>query len=163
MKTNRSQSETTLSWRQTLFITISILVPISWGTSAYDVPQCHPGPGITARLHESVTFSGMKLLNRKESVTGMVSVTEHLVNGQWARLLRCDHSVLGGLWTGPAREYVYQNINSSLSAYKPYEIDAKVVSRAESVYATFIMQEAVRLVEKDENDSLREKPHSLVM
>ncbi|KJR88240.1 spermine/spermidine synthase [Sporothrix schenckii 1099-18] len=65
---------------------------------------------------------GWVVLDRRESVTGYVSVVENLSQG--FRVLRCDHSLLGGEWT---------------------RFPANPV--AEPIYGVFVMLEAVRLVQ----------------
>jgi hypothetical protein len=68
------------------------------------------------------------LLARQESLTGYISVVEnHLENA--FRLLRCDHSLLGGEW---------------LVTPEAYE---KGQRQRESIFAVFVLLEAVRLVE----------------
>ncbi|EFX01413.1 spermine spermidine synthase family protein [Grosmannia clavigera kw1407] len=62
------------------------------------------------------------LLDRRESVTGYLAVLENLDQG--FRVLRCDHSLLGGEWT---------------------RFPANPV--AEPIYGVFVMLEAVRLVD----------------
>ena len=64
---------------------------------------------------------GWVVLDRAESLTGYVSVIESLNDG--IRVLRCDHSLLGGEWVKMAAEKV-----------------------AEPIYGVFAMLEAVRLV-----------------
>lgn len=65
---------------------------------------------------------GWVVLDRRESITGYVSVVENLAQG--FRVLRCDHSLLGGEWT---------------------RFPANPV--AEPIYGVFVMLEAVRLVD----------------
>ena len=79
-------------------------------------------PGATAALNGTLAAEGWVLLDRKESVTGYLSVVESLERG--FRVMRCDHSLLGGQWT---------------------VLQGKKVS--EPIYGVFAMLEAVRLVE----------------
>ena len=76
-----------------------------------------------ARLHSVLEREGYALVARQESVTGYISVLENVKDG--FRVMRCDHSLLGGIWTE-------QEIGSKLK---------------EPVYAIFVMLEAVRLVQ----------------
>lgn len=62
------------------------------------------------------------LIDRKESLTGYISVLDNMVEGY--RVMRCDHSLLGGEW-----------------------IRFKGLRVAEPIYGVFTMLEAVRLVE----------------
>ena len=75
------------------------------------------------RLNGVLQAEGYKLLARQESVTGYVSVLENVKDG--FRVMRCDHSLLGGEW-------VKEMSGSKLK---------------EPVYGIFVMLEAVRLVE----------------
>lgn len=65
------------------------------------------------------------LMDRKESLTGYISVLDNLDEGY--RVMRCDHSLLGGEW-----------------------IRYKGIRVAEPIYGVFTMLEAVRLVETPE-------------
>lgn len=82
-----------------------------------------PTPWITEALNDTLNDNGWSLLARKESVTGYLSVIESTNNGY--RVLRCDHSLLGGEWKGSATP----------SGTK------------EPIYSIFVMLEAVRLIE----------------
>lgn len=75
------------------------------------------------RLHGVLEAEGYKLVARQESLTGYVSVLDNVKDG--FRVMRCDHSLLGGEW-------LKQVPGSNLK---------------EPVYAIFVMLEAVRLVE----------------
>lgn len=79
-------------------------------------------PQATLALNETMQAQGWMLLDRKESLTGYVSVVESLERG--FRVMRCDHSLLGGEWV---------------------LIQGK--KTAEPIYGVFVMLEAVRLVE----------------
>ena len=80
----------------------------------------------TALLNKTLQLDGYMLLDRNESLTGYISVLENYKDG--FRVMRCDHSLLGGEWTPPTT--------------KP----APLVN--EPIYAVFAMLEAVRLVEE---------------
>lgn len=78
----------------------------------------------TEVLNNTLALHGYTLLEREESVTGYISVLDD--NQRGLRVMRCDHSLLGGEWKMPAtsRRRV-----------------------GEPIYAIFTMLEAVRLVE----------------
>ena len=78
-------------------------------------------PAATARLSDTLRSSDWVLLDRKESLTGYISVIESVEQG--FRALRCDHSLLGGLW-------VRSREGEEMS---------------ETIYGVFTMLEAVRL------------------
>lgn len=82
-------------------------------------------PSATTALNGTLAAEGWVLLERRESVTGYLSVVESLERG--FRVMRCDHSLLGGQWT---------------------VLQGKKV--AEPIYGVFAMLEAVRLVESRE-------------
>ncbi|KFY11669.1 hypothetical protein V492_04338 [Pseudogymnoascus sp. VKM F-4246] len=81
-------------------------------------------PWATQSLNSSLQAEGYRLIARQDSNTGYISVLES-VTSQF-RVLRCDHSLLGGVWT------MRQSHNPVV---------------AEPVYAIFTMLEAVRLIE----------------
>ncbi|OAP56810.1 hypothetical protein AYL99_08922 [Fonsecaea erecta] len=80
----------------------------------------------TQVLNNTLALYDYTLLERKESITGYISVLED--NQRGFRVMRCDHSLLGGEWKMPP----------------PNRAPRKV---AEPIYSIFVMLEAVRLVE----------------
>lgn len=76
----------------------------------------------TASLNSTLNANGWSLVDRWESNTGYISVLDSHANGY--RVMRCDHSLLGGEWTKFGRKIV-----------------------AEPVYSVFTQLEAVRLVQ----------------
>ena len=76
---------------------------------------------LTRNLDRSV---GFKLLARQDSVTGYLSVLEN--TREHYRVLRCDHSLLGGNW-----------------------LPRDQVTVSEPIYGVFAMLEAVRLIQVD--------------
>jgi len=100
-------------------------------------------PFATDRLHSSLNSHNWTLLDRGESVTGYVSVLEDM-NMQY-RLLRCDHSLLGGEWL----------VND--------ERRQNGIIVPEPIYAVFEMLEAVRLVELPDNTKKDNEKNALVM
>lgn len=76
-------------------------------------------------VNSAIQSEGYSILARQESYTGYISVLENHNDGY--RVMRCDHSLLGGQWTKMA------------PGYHPQVQDP--------VYAVFTMLEAVRLVE----------------
>ena len=81
-------------------------------------------PMATTSLNNTMAADGWLLLDRRESVTGYISVLESVENG--FRVLRCDHSLLGGEWVSFQGQQVQ-----------------------EPIYGVFVMLEAVRLVKRD--------------
>jgi hypothetical protein len=79
-------------------------------------------------LNSTLQVQGYSLVARQESLTGYISVLDNIKDG--FRVLRCDHSLLGGEWLH------YQD--------NPISNPRKL---REPVYAIFAMLEAVRLVE----------------
>ena len=76
-------------------------------------------------LNQTLQADNWALIERTESVTGYVSVLESIEKG--FRVLRCDHSLLGGQWV------MIQGQKAS-----------------EPIYGVFVMLEAVRLIETKE-------------
>lgn len=74
------------------------------------------------------------LLARQESLTGYVSVLENHEDNAF-RLLRCDHSLLGGEWL------------VTPSAYE------KGQRQRETIFSVFVLLEAVRLVEDEQAEA----------
>ncbi|RCI10193.1 hypothetical protein L249_8667 [Ophiocordyceps polyrhachis-furcata BCC 54312] len=80
-------------------------------------------PAATSSLVSSMLSDNWLLLDRRESVTGYVSVLQSMEQG--FRAMRCDHSFLGGDWIGERGRTL-----------------------SEPIYGVFAMLEAVRLVER---------------
>ncbi|ROT34896.1 spermine/spermidine synthase family protein [Sodiomyces alkalinus F11] len=123
--TSRVGYEILLSLAYTLFASSNIAalaIPAMYHTSMlnYHVPT----PAATAKLNSTLQAEDWLLLDRRESTTGYISVMESLKEGY--RVLRCDHSLLGGEWT------------------KIRPTDSRV---SEPIYGVFVMLEAVRLVQ----------------
>lgn len=125
----KSFLQTRLGWELVLAGTYSIMAPSK--LLALGVPALlHAAflnthiitPMTTSQLNATLNVDGWSLLDRWESLTGYISVLESEKDG--FRIMRCDHSLLGGEW------------------YKMPKIRV-----GEPVYAVFAMLEAVRLVE----------------
>ncbi|KAJ9156908.1 S-adenosyl-L-methionine-dependent methyltransferase [Coniochaeta hoffmannii] len=86
-----------------------------------------PSPFALSRANSTLLPSSYNLLARKESLTGYISVLENTASG--FRVLRCDHSLLGGEWVHL----------KSLPQFASNLV-------AEPIYGVFAMLEAVRLV-----------------
>lgn len=82
-----------------------------------------PSPYATSSLNTTMAKNGWSLLERQESLTGYISILESSKDG--FRVMRCDHSLLGGEWLTKMSE-------------SPI---------AEPIYGVFVMLEAVRLVQ----------------
>ena len=88
----------------------------------------------TDLLNATLALDGYSLLERRESLTGYISVLENNVDHY--RVMRCDHSLLGGEWILPP------------------DPKRKV---AEPVYAVFTMLESVRLVQREASDAVAQE------
>ncbi|KAG8697062.1 hypothetical protein FRC08_006761 [Ceratobasidium sp. 394] len=78
----------------------------------------------------------VRVLARSDSTTGTVVIAENLVDN--FRFMRCDHSLLGGVWTPGSRGRIYSN------------------GLGDSIYTTFVVQEAVRLVNRPSHNKFQE-------
>jgi hypothetical protein len=88
-------------------------------------------------LNQTLAANNFTLLERKDSLTGYISVLES-EQSQY-RVLRCDHSLLGGEWL----------VNEQRLSYGQ--------TRRETIYSVFTMLESVRLVEGTSKKPDREK------
>ncbi|KAL8818198.1 MAG: hypothetical protein Q9191_007992, partial [Dirinaria sp. TL-2023a] len=86
-----------------------------------------PSAAHTKALNETLLNQHYSLVARQESLTGYISVLDNIKDG--FRVMRCDHSLLGGEWLSTPR--------NAVSGLK------------EPIYAIFTMLEAVRLVKSD--------------
>lgn len=81
-------------------------------------------------LNSAIQGDGYRLLARQESSTGYISVLENMNEG--FRVMRCDHSLLGGQWTKLPADY-----NPAVK---------------DPVFAVFVMLEAVRLIDTEDGE-----------
>lgn len=95
-------------------------------------------------LNHELHQLGWEVLARGESVTGYISVIEN--TRAQMRLMRCDHSILGGEW---------------LLTEERREKEGWMVP--EPVFGVFQMLEAVRLVEHEASTAFEGKREALVM
>ncbi|KAK4054190.1 hypothetical protein OIV83_001216 [Microbotryomycetes sp. JL201] len=100
---------------------------------------------ILSLLSSSHQNTNVKVLASQQSVTGRIVTAETESRGMRFRYLRSDHSLLGGLWVGPAEDEIRRE---SRSGSTETEIQHFVLQKAESIYSTFILQEAVTLIER---------------
>jgi hypothetical protein len=90
-------------------------------------------------LNDTLSFHDFSLVDRRESVSGYVSVLDNHKDG--FRVMRCDHSLLGGEWLNPPA---------------PKQGDPERLV-AEPIYAVFTMLESIRLVEPPPSTPLAEQ------
>lgn len=96
-----------------------------------------------ALLNDTLQTHNFTLLERKESLTGYLSVLES--KETQFRILRCDHSLLGGEWlVTPERAAQGQTL-------------------PEPIFSVFAMLEAVRLVELEGQDTKPESEKSALV
>jgi hypothetical protein len=97
-----------------------------------------------------------------QSTTGLVVVGEALpimanegvTAIQSMRYLRASHSLLGGVWIGD----MVATINNA-----PPVVDSEGTPLGDSVYATFVLQEAARLVDNTGMGKDRKRENALIM
>ena len=105
----------------TKFIIIAILPILHSAICNPHMPLQHNSDLLNATLQTQ----GYSIVARQESLTGYISVLDNIKDG--FRVLRCDHSLLGGEWL--------------------HDQGRSISKLREPVYAIFVMLEAVRLVE----------------
>ena len=118
-----------------LVLVVAAVIPIALVVLSRPHVITGVNSGLLARLPSEYTY-----LERRESITGMITVVENSQHGY--RVLKCDHSILGGLWTGIKRKEL------SDRGVVGQELERRSIDEAESVYSAFIVQEAVRLVQR---------------
>ncbi|KAG8915699.1 hypothetical protein FRC01_003536 [Tulasnella sp. 417] len=86
----------------------------------------------------------VKILAQKQSVTGLVQVAEDLDTG--FRYMRCDHSLLGGVWVGEER---IGSLKTTRWENPPAGgTDLEGVKLGDPIYSAFMLQDAMRLFER---------------
>ena len=81
----------------------------------------------------------LRILSSEPSVTGRIVVGEDYNHG--FRFLRADHSLLGGVWIGD------KAVKMDEGAL--FVRDKQGTKLGDSIYSTFVLQEAVRLQERE--------------
>ena len=110
------------------YLYLALLLWVNVGMYYYHFPS--QTGAADAAINAILQPHGYKLIVRNESITGYISVLDNVKDG--FRVMRCDHSLLGGEWEA-----------------RPIESRVK-----EPIYSVFTMLEAVRLVETQaQNDA----------
>ncbi|KAF8457472.1 S-adenosyl-L-methionine-dependent methyltransferase [Terfezia claveryi] len=94
--------------------------------SGYYNPGCTKAAGIRY-LNATLAAQNYTVLARAESLTGYISVIENTFERY--KVMRCDHSLLGGEWLMP-----------------PPGLEYLANGEKETIYPVFVMLEAVRLI-----------------
>ena len=118
-----------------------LAVPAIYHATQYNIHFMSPHH--TSLLNATLLPKQWSIIDRQESITGYVSVLES--HEQQYRVLRCDHSLLGGEWL-PSQERIADGITNN-----------------EPIYAVFAMLEAVRLVEVAGDTKLDSEKNALVI
>lgn len=117
------------------------IVPPLTSTIVFNVHN--PLQRTTNVLNSTLQFHNFSLIDRQESITGYISVLDN--TAAHYRVMRCDHSLLGGEWKIPLRK-------------------GRTPPRAqEPIYAIFAMLEAVRLAETDDGRTRRPDSESTAL
>ena len=90
------------------------------------------------------------VLARRTSVTGRISVLEHQITPEHTiRVLRADHSLLGGIWLSAAREQTRASLDAEERQRLGDDgIEELAIASADSIYSAFLLQAAATLVER---------------
>ncbi len=110
-------------------------VPAILHTALFNIHM--PYSYTTMALNTTMVNNGWSLIDRHESLTGYISVLESAERG--FRVMRCDHSLLGGEWLATNQHHF-----------------------PEPIYGVFVMLEAIRLIEVP-NKVLDKDANALVM
>ncbi|KAG8945488.1 hypothetical protein FRC04_000773 [Tulasnella sp. 424] len=86
----------------------------------------------------------VRILAQTQSVTGLVQVAEELETG--FRFMRCDHSLLGGVWIGEER---IGSLRTTRWDNPPAGgTDLEGVKLGDPIYSAFMLQDGMRLFER---------------
>lgn len=155
-KSQRTKSRPTVQ-KVTLLATFGA---VWWGTHPYFANPILPHP-----LHQTFTHPTypLQILSAEQSITGLITVAQRLPPPNFkdeneqdmhsARYLRASHSLLGGVWT-------HDNIHI---LDEPPISDSFGVPLGDSIYSTFVLQEAARLVNSTTAGKKEELLNALIM
>lgn len=82
------------------------------------------------------TPNNTRILASRRGPTGWIVVGEQVARGQWFRYMRADHSLLGGLWTGPSRDKVIEGMKQRQVSLWEKVDEEEVVRTAETIYVS---------------------------
>lgn len=103
-------------------------------TTTSHCPSSVLAPAFPSFSTNSTGYSN--ILEARKSVTGWIVVGEQDVKGHRMRYMRADHSLLGGLWVGPARKAVIEAmLEAKVSLWAKVNED-EVVGTADSIYVS---------------------------
>ncbi|KIO29054.1 hypothetical protein M407DRAFT_21796 [Tulasnella calospora MUT 4182] len=101
----------------------------------------------------------VRILAQKQSVTGLVQVAEELDTG--FRYMRCDHSLLGGVWIGEER---IGSLKTTRWENPPAGgTDLEGIKLGDPIYSAFMLQDAMRLFERGPEGTIPEAQSALVI
>lgn len=124
-------------------------------------PTLHPRFGVVQETYTDSTNT-VRILSSVQSNTGMIVVGEALAlqsdsektHPNSLRYLRASHSLLGGLW-------IDQRAGNTDEYFAMFASDGKRLG--DSIYTTFVLQEAVRLVNSTSRGNDWSNSNALVM
>jgi hypothetical protein len=131
-----------------------------WCTYPYFANPILPHP-----LHQTFTHPTypLQILSAEQSITGLITVGQWLPASDFkdgneqdidsSRYLRASHSLLGGVWTH----------NNIYVLDEPPISDSFGVPLGDSIYNTFVLQEAVRLVNSTTTGKEEDWRNALIM
>ncbi|KAG8938121.1 hypothetical protein FRC03_007637, partial [Tulasnella sp. 419] len=101
--------------------------------------------------------NSLRVLAANESISGVITVVEDHSHG--FRYLRCDHSLLGGVWIGDQRTKGMQTITTTEPGSDetkefndpPGGWDVNGERLGDSIYSAFVLQEGIRLFDRGKN------------
>lgn len=157
----KKKFQRTKSWlnvpKMTLLTTFGA---VWWSAHPYFANPILPHPLRQTFTHPTYP---LQILSAEQSITGLITV------GQWlpapifkdgnehemvsSRYLRASHSLLGGVWT-------HNNVHV---LDEPPILDSFGVPLGDSIYSTFVLQEAVRLVNSTKTGKEEEWRNALIM
>lgn len=149
--------------RQTVYKTtlLAAFVAVWWNAHPYFASPVLPHPLRQTFTHPTYP---LQILSAEQSITGLITVGQWLPpsnyedkNGQEmhsTRYLRASHSILGGVWT---------HDNVRVLDNEPPISDSFGVLLGDSIYSTFVLQEAVRLVNSTRTGKEEEWRNALIM
>jgi len=108
-------------------------------------PYIHPSAPLHILNSTYSTYSGIVLVGEIPAPSSETAATDNVQEPYSIRYLRAGHSLLGGVWLDD------RSWRRDMTG--PVSYDESGVPLGDSIYATFVMQEAARLVERPNTDS----------
>jgi len=122
---------------------------------SHPLKEAYTHPSAPLQIHSSVqSTTGLIVVGEALPPPGYIYSDEHDQEIHSVRYLRASHSILGGVWVGR---------KVTMLGDMPALVDSFGTRLGDSIYSTFVLQEAVRLINSTERGKTGSLENGLIM